>query len=109
VPVKPLPPARLAHAAARARDVAAAPAWQGFVMTLSLRPAGRASTLRAMRGPLEVFSIANRLGAARTPRYAVCVVAAKRGDFARVETIHRVFRRVLCVAPGQYRRHFRAS
>jgi transcriptional regulator GlxA family with amidase domain len=94
-------------------------------MTLSLRPAGRASTLRAMRGgwiavfpdvqtldvtgPLEVFSIANRLGAARTPRYAVCVVAAKRGGFVRVETIQRVFRRVLRVAPGQYRRHFRAS
>ena len=29
--------------------------------------------------------------------------------FARVETMHRAFRRVLGVAPGQYRRHFRPS
>jgi transcriptional regulator GlxA family with amidase domain len=29
--------------------------------------------------------------------------------FARVETLHRAFRRVLRVAPGQYRHHFRAA
>jgi transcriptional regulator GlxA family with amidase domain len=34
---------------------------------------------------------------------------AEACGFARVETIHRAFRRVLRVAPGQYRRHFRAA
>lgn len=29
--------------------------------------------------------------------------------FGRVETMHRAFRRVLRIAPGQYRRHFRAA
>jgi transcriptional regulator GlxA family with amidase domain len=35
-------------------------------------------------------------------------VAARCG-FGRVETMHRAFRRVLRVAPGQYRHHFRAA
>lgn len=39
---------------------------------------------------------------------SVAEVAAVCG-FARLETIHRAFRRVLRVAPGQYRRHFRAA
>lgn len=34
---------------------------------------------------------------------------AEACGFSRVETIHRAFRRVLRVAPGQYRRHFKAS
>jgi transcriptional regulator GlxA family with amidase domain len=34
---------------------------------------------------------------------------AEACGFARVETMHRAFRRVLRVAPGQYRRHFRAA
>jgi transcriptional regulator GlxA family with amidase domain len=39
---------------------------------------------------------------------SVAEVAAACG-FARVETLHRAFRRVLRVAPGQYRHHFRAA
>ncbi len=34
---------------------------------------------------------------------------AEACGFSRVETIHRAFRRVLRVSPGQYRRHFKAS
>ena len=34
---------------------------------------------------------------------------AEACGFARVETMQRAFRRVLRVAPGQYRRHFRAA
>ena len=34
---------------------------------------------------------------------------AQACGFSRVETIHRAFRRVLRIAPGQYRRHFKAS
>jgi transcriptional regulator GlxA family with amidase domain len=34
---------------------------------------------------------------------------AEACGFARVETLHRAFRRVLRVAPGQYRHHFRAA
>lgn len=34
---------------------------------------------------------------------------AEASGFGRVETIHRAFRRVLRIAPGQYRRHFRAA
>jgi transcriptional regulator GlxA family with amidase domain len=39
---------------------------------------------------------------------SVAEVAAACG-FMRVETLHRAFRRVLRVAPGQYRHHFRAA
>jgi transcriptional regulator GlxA family with amidase domain len=39
---------------------------------------------------------------------SVAEVAGACG-FARVETMHRAFRRVLRVAPGQYRRHFTAA
>ena len=42
-----------------------------------------------------------------TPR-SVAQVAEACG-FARVETMHRAFRRVLRVAPGQYRHHFRTA
>jgi len=55
---------------------------------------------------------AQRVEAARrlleTTSRSVAEVAAACG-FARVETMHRAFRRVLRVAPAQYRRHFRAS
>jgi transcriptional regulator GlxA family with amidase domain len=34
---------------------------------------------------------------------------AEACGFARVETMHRAFRRVLRIAPGQYRHHFRAA
>jgi transcriptional regulator GlxA family with amidase domain len=34
---------------------------------------------------------------------------AEACGFARVETLHRAFRRMLRVAPGQYRHHFRAA
>jgi transcriptional regulator GlxA family with amidase domain len=34
---------------------------------------------------------------------------AEACGFGRVETMHRAFRRVLRVAPGQYRHHFRAA
>jgi hypothetical protein len=66
----------------------------GFVMTWSLRPAPVLAHTRPVRrtwsaafpdvrvldvtGPLEVFSIANRLGGARTPGDAVSVVAGSR-------------------------------
>ena len=55
---------------------------------------------------------AQRVEAARrlleTSARSVAEVAAACG-FARVETMHRAFRRVLNVAPAQYRRHFRAT
>jgi transcriptional regulator GlxA family with amidase domain len=55
---------------------------------------------------------AQRVEAARrlleTTGRSVAEVAAASG-FGRVETIHRAFRRVLHVAPAQYRRHFRAA
>jgi transcriptional regulator GlxA family with amidase domain len=55
---------------------------------------------------------AQRVEAARrlleTTSRSVAEVAAACG-FARVETMHRAFRRVLRVAPAQYRRHFRSS
>jgi transcriptional regulator GlxA family with amidase domain len=55
---------------------------------------------------------AQRVEAARrlleTTGRSVAEVAAASG-FGRAETIHRAFRRVLHVAPAQYRRHFRAA
>ena len=55
---------------------------------------------------------AQRVEAARrlleTSARSVAEVAAACG-FARVETMHRAFRRVLRVAPAQYRRHFRGA
>ena len=42
-----------------------------------------------------------------TAEASVAEVAAACG-FARVETMHRAFRRGVRVTPGQYRRHFRA-
>jgi transcriptional regulator GlxA family with amidase domain len=55
---------------------------------------------------------AQRVEAARrlleTTTRSVAEVAAACG-FPRVETMHRAFRRVLNVAPAQYRRHFRAK
>ena len=42
-----------------------------------------------------------------TAEASVSEVAAACG-FARVETMHRAFRRGVRVTPGQYRRHFRA-
>jgi len=54
---------------------------------------------------------AQRVEAARrlleTTARSVAEVAAACG-FARAETMHRAFRRVLRVAPAQYRRHFRS-
>lgn len=54
---------------------------------------------------------AQRVEAARrlleTTARSVAEVAAACG-FARVETLHRAFRRVLGIAPAQYRHHFRA-
>ena len=43
-----------------------------------------------------------------TADLSVAEVAAACG-FARVETMHRAFRRGVRVSPGQYRRHFRAA
>ena len=70
-------------------------------------------------GPLEVFSMANRLGDARTPGYDVSVVAAKPGPVATSSGLALVAQRgiaratgaldTLRIAPGQYRRHFKAS
>jgi transcriptional regulator GlxA family with amidase domain len=55
---------------------------------------------------------AQRVEAARrlpeTSTRSVAAVAEACG-FGRVETMHRAFRRVLRVAPAQYRRHFRAA
>ena len=55
---------------------------------------------------------AQRVEAARrlleTTARSVADVATACG-FARVETLHRAFRRVLNIAPAQYRRHFRTA
>jgi len=83
-------------------------------MTLSLRPGGRGRTLRAMRrvwitvfpdvqtldvtGPLEVFSLANRVAGA--PRYAVSIVAAKRGAVASSSGLTLVAQRGLAELTG---------
>jgi len=59
-----------------------------------------------------VYVEAQRVEAARrlleTTTRSVTEVASACG-FARAETMHRAFRRVLRVAPAQYRRHFRAA
>jgi transcriptional regulator GlxA family with amidase domain len=59
-----------------------------------------------------VYVEAQRVEAARrllegTTRTVAAV--AEACGFGRVETMHRAFRRVLRVAPGQYRHHFRAA
>jgi transcriptional regulator GlxA family with amidase domain len=59
-----------------------------------------------------VYVEAQRVEAARrlleTTTRSVTEVASACG-FGRAETMHRAFRRVLRVAPAQYRRHFRAA
>jgi transcriptional regulator GlxA family with amidase domain len=51
-------------------------------------------------GPLEVFSIANRLGEARTPGYAVSVVAATPGPVTTSSGLALVAQRGLARPAG---------